>query len=272
MRTGENMSDYILRYRTSDDSLSHDGQKGQKWGVVRKHVGKYYIPKGRNGINRAIERLGDDVRDRKDRFTKKMDKLNADHDSGKISDEKYVKLGKKEAQRYKKDQEAFNDRAEKLRAASSKLTRKKDLSKLSDEELESLMKRTNQEKVTYNNLKQIREHEDGSSKSNKKAYDDLVKSAKDIKSTLDEPKKEYKKNPPLKEQKKKDLSYLSDDEIRRAIDRAKLEYQYNDIVNTPQVDRGKMRAAAALSTIGGLVVLGTQVAGLVGTIKEVKNI
>lgn len=52
------MSDYILRYRTSDDSLSHHGTKGQKKGVITSFVGKYYVPKGRKkAMDDAKERI-----------------------------------------------------------------------------------------------------------------------------------------------------------------------------------------------------------------------
>lgn len=228
------MSDYILRCDDRSSSLRHSGTKGQKWGVIRKHVGKYYVPKGVRG--KASE-------------MKKIRKMDAD-----------------ELEDYLDKKRADKDKAR----ITSKAKKGKNLSGLSDEELESVMQRTNKEKVTYNNLKQIREHEGTSDKKDTKTTQDLVGAAKGLNETLTNINRDYKKNPPTKKQKVEDLSDKSDADLRRMIERTKLEQQYNEVVNKPEVDTGKLKVVGALSAIGTAAVVGTQVVNFVATAKKLK--
>ena len=252
------MGDYVVKLTDETGVLSHSQRKGAKWGVVTRNVGKYYIPKG--------------VRSKASEM-KKMHKMDANQL------EEY--LAKK-----RKDKD-------KVRIAS-KARKGKDLSGLSDEELKTVMNRMNKEKTTYeyitninkskrklNNQDRSDDNDDNNKNNNNKNNNngkkdasgkDLVEAAKDLRTTFSDINKNYQKNPPTKKQKTVDLSDKTDAELRRMIERAQLEQRYEEVVNTPQVDSGKMRAAAAISAIGTAVVVGTQVANLVGTIKEVKKI
>ena len=228
------MGDYILRCVDRSVSLKHWRPKGSKNGVITKHVGIYYIPKGIRG---KVSEM------------KKMRKMDADE-----LDEYLTKK--------RKEKDAAKD--------VSKAKKGEKLSRLSDEELNDVMQRTNKEKVTYNNLKQIREHEGESEKKDTKTTQDLVGAAKGLNETLGNINRNYQKNPPTKKQKTEDLSDKSDAELRRMIERTKLEQQYNEVVNKPEVDTGKLKVAAALSAIGTAAVVGTQVVNFVATAKKLK--
>ena len=246
------MSDYILRCDDRSSSLKHSGTKGQKWGVIRKHVGKYYVPKGVRG---KVSEM------------KKMRKMDAD-----------------ELEDYLSKKRADKDKAR----TTSKVRKGKDLSGLSDEELKTVMNRMNKEKTTYEYITNINKSKrklnnqdysddnDGNDKNNKNngkkdtSGKDLVDAAKDLRNTFDDINRDYRKNPPTKKQKTEDLSDKSDAELRRMIERTKLEQQYNEVVNKPEVDTGKLKVAAALSAIGTAAVVGTQVVNFVSTAKKLK--
>ena len=275
--------DYVVHLKEPPDSLAHFQRKGAHWGVVTQNVGKYYIPKGERGQARAEKRyeaqktkLENDAEKRTKKYTSDVNDLLQQHRAGKIDEEQFKKKAQKVSDKFEKDKDKFERRAENLERMADRLgdakkssIRNKKMSDLSDEELEKLMKRTNQEKVTYNNLKQIREHEED--KSNNKSIQDLVRSAKDLNQTVKDINREIQKNPPTKKQKTVDLSDKTDAELRRMIERAQLEQRYNDVVNKPEVDTGKIKVAAAISAIGTAAVVGTQVVNFVSTAKQLKN-
>lgn len=202
------MNDYILKYESDNEWLSHHGILGQRKGVIRSFVGKYYIPKNQ-----------------------------------------------RKSRQERKDLKDIN-----------KLKGKK-MSELSDKELDTLLERTKKEQMTSNFIKNTKKNESGDSTSVR----DLSKSAQDLSRTLNDINRNAQRNKPLKKTKQIDLSDKSDDEIRRMINRAKLEQDYNEIVNTPQTRNGKANVAAALAAVGTLAVVGTQVADFVITAKKLKE-
>lgn len=202
------MNDYILKYEPDNEWLSHHGILGQRKGVIRSFVGKYYVPKNQ-----------------------------------------------RKSRQERKDLKDIN-----------KLKGKK-MSELSDKELDALLERTKKEQMTSNFIKNTKKNESGDSTSVR----DLSKSAQDLSRTLNDINRNAQRNKPLKKTKPIDLSDKSDDEIRRMINRAKLEQDYNEIVNTPQTRNGKANVAAALATVGTLAVVGTQVADFVITAKKLKE-
>lgn len=245
------MSDYILRCDDRTISLMHWRPKGSKNGVITKHVGIYYIPKG---VRSKVSEM------------KKMRKMDADQLEEYLSEKRKDK--------------------DKVRIAS-KARKGKGLSGLSDEELKTVMNRMNKEKTTYeyitninkskrklNNQDRSDDNDDNNKNNNNKNNNnpgkDLVEAAKDLRTTFSDINKNYQKNPPTKKQKQEDLSDKSDAELRRMIERTKLEQQYNEVVNKPEVDTGKLKVAAALSAIGTAAVVGTQVVNFVSTAKKLK--
>lgn len=53
------MNDYILKYESDNEWLSHHGILGQRKGVIRSFVGKYYIPKNQRKSRQEIKDLKD---------------------------------------------------------------------------------------------------------------------------------------------------------------------------------------------------------------------
>ena len=290
------MRDYILRLSDCSDGLAHSGTKGMKWGRITKNVGKYYIPKGEKGHAKAEKRYEkersrlDKNRERnEDRYRREMRDLNDAYTSGKINEDQFRRMGRNTTRKFNdarkamdRTEDSLDDMKERLDKSQKKIDRDRkvsNISDLSDDELTDLMARTNKEKVTLNNLKQIREHENGGNKGEsdqtykdrKNIADNLVGSAKDLDRTLSSLRNEYKKNPPTKKPKQTDLSELSDSDIQKMINRARLEQQYREIADSSSVDNGKVRAAAALSAIGTALVVGTQVVNFATSVKELKK-
>lgn len=268
------MNDYILKYESDNEWLSHHGILGQRKGVIKSYVGKYYIPKGRKGLDRAKGQLEKDIKTRGKDYNDTVAKLWSDRQSGEISEKRHRKLVEKETKRYKKDQEEFKKRLEKIEDGYKDVDRndinalkKKKMAELTDDELDRLQERTRKEQMTSNFIKNTNKNEEGPTASTR----DLIRSAEGINRTLSGINREVQKNPPLKKQKKVDISEMSDQDIIRAINRAQLEQRYNDVVNAPQINTGRLKAAAALSAIGTAAVVGTQVADFIITAKQVKS-
>lgn len=283
------MHDYILRLSDRSDSLAHTQRKGAHWGVVTRNVGKYYIPKGEKGHARAEkryekerEKLGRDAEAQVKRYSDNIRGLNEKLASGKINEDQFKEKAQKISDKYKRDRDKLERRADNLdhmgkRLESDRSTaiRDRKLSDLTDEELSKLKDRTNSERIIYNNLEKIRnaekkdDNDDSLNFDNRaKARSNMVNAAKGINSTISSISESYRKNPPMKKAPQTDLSELSDTDIRKAIDRKRLEQQYHDVVDTPTVDTGKLRAAAALSAVGTLLVVGTQAVDLAMNVKE----
>lgn len=268
------MNEYSIRYEPGNEWLGHSGILGQKKGVITRYVGKYYIPKGRKGLERAEKRLGDDAKSRYNEFQDKMSSLESKHNEGKLSDKQHKKLVEKELKSFKKDQESFKDRYAQIKDGYKDADRndinslkKKKMADLTDEELDKLQERTKKEQMTSNFIKNTIKNEAGPSASSK----DLVRSAENLSRTLNDLSRNAQRNAPVKKQKKADLSDKSDAEIRKMIERARLEQQYNDVVNTPEVKTGRVNAMAALAAVGTMAVVGTQVADFVITAKKLKE-
>lgn len=202
------MNDYILKYESDNEWLSHHGILGQRKGVIRSFVGKYYIPKNQ----RKFRQEKNDLKD--------INKLK----------------GKK-------------------------------MSELSDKELDTLLERTKKEQMTSNFIKNTKKNESGDSTSVR----DLSKSAQNLSSTLNDINRNAQRNKPIKKTKQIDLSDKSSAEIRSMIEHARLEQEYNSIVNTPQTRNGKAKVTAALAAVGTAAVVGTQVADFVITAKKLKE-
>lgn len=268
------MNDYVLRYEPGDGQLEHTQRKGAHWGVITRNTGIYYVPKGRAGLGRAEKRLREDAKSRYNQFQDKMESLESKHNEGKISDKKHKKLVEKEVANLKKDQQRFKDRADQIKEGYKDADRndinslkKKKMADLTDEELDKLQERTKKEQMTSNFIKNTIKNEAGPSASSK----DLVRSAENLSRTLNDLSRNAQRNAPVKKQKKADLSDKSDAEIRKMIERARLEQQYNDVVNTPEVKTGRVNAMAALAAVGTMAVVGTQVADFVITAKKLKE-
>ena len=56
---------------------------------------------------------------------------------------------------------------------------------------------------------------------------------------------------------RKKLSDYSNDELRKAIEREKLEREYNDVFNSYHASKGRQKTADALDNIGSLLTVGT---------------
>ena len=143
----------------------------------------------------------------------------------------------------------------------------KKMSELSDKELDTLLERTKKEQMTSNFIKNTKKNESGDSTSVR----DLSKSAQNLSSTLNDINRNTQRNKPLKKTKQIDLSDKSSAEIRSMIEHARLEQEYNSIVNTPQTRNGKANVTAALAAVGTAAVVGTQVADFVITAKKLKE-
>lgn len=143
----------------------------------------------------------------------------------------------------------------------------KKMSELSDKELDTLLERTKKEQMTSNFIKNTKKNESGDSTSVR----DLSKSAQNLSSTLNDINRNAQRNKPFKKTKQIDLSDKSSAEIRSMIEHARLEQEYNSIVNTPQTRNGKAKVTAALAAVGTAAVVGTQVADFVITAKKLKE-
>lgn len=70
--------------------------------------------------------------------------------------------------------------------------------------------------------------------------------------------------------RKKDYSHLSDDELRRRINRMNLERQYAEI-DRDAVDRGFDHAERVLAIAGGIATIGASAATIAATVYKVKK-
>ncbi len=413
------MNDYILKYESDNEWLSHHGILGQRKGVIRKNVGIYYVPKGSRSLGGAKEKYERDMRraeaindlgirraykkqtaeqykqdrmlDRAERINermvrkegaKKLSELDdevsrgraelikglerlkgstGENSTNRVFSEKELeraaqisdkmqwkeiqrnaravdKLNKRNEREWQAEERASNrelDRDQRrldrmarknerdwLReesesetkeksnglgskvadAAKEKISEKgsqlkdkvagrdskskgsaneydgmslkdinklkgKKMSELSDKELDTLLERTKKEQMTSNFIKNTKKNESGDSTSIR----DLSKSAQNLSSTLNDINRNAKRNEPLKKTKQIDLSDKSSAEIRSMIEHARLEQEYNSIVNTPQTRNGKAKVTAALAAVGTAAVVGTQVADFVITAKKLKE-
>lgn len=384
------MNDYILKYESDNEWLSHHGILGQRKGVIRKNVGIYYVPKGSRSLGGAKEKYERDMRraeaindlgirraykkqtaeqykhdrmlDRAERINDRMVRKEGAKKLIELDDEisrGYAKLTKgferlksstgenstnqvfsekeleraaqisdkmqwKEMQKNARAVDRLNRRNERewLREESEGETKEKSnglgskvadtakekisekgsqlkdkvtgrdsksngsanedngmslkdinklkgkkMSELSDKELDTLLERTKKEQMTSNFIKNTKKNESGDSTSVR----DLSKSAQNLSSTLNDINRNAQRNKPLKKTKQIDLSDKSSAEIRSMIEHARLEQEYNSIVNTPQTRNGKAKVTAALAAVGTAAVVGTQVADFVITAKKLKE-
>lgn len=109
------MNDYILKYESDNEWLSHHGILGQRKGVIRKNVGIYYVPKGSRSLGGA-----------KEKYEREMRRAEAINDLGLRRAYK-----KQTAEQYK--QERMLDRAERINDRMVRKEGAKNLSELDDE-------------------------------------------------------------------------------------------------------------------------------------------
>lgn len=70
---------------------------------------------------------------------------------------------------------------------------------------------------------------------------------------------------------RKDLSNMSDKELREKINRELLERQYNDMFNNTGVSKGRERAAEILDTAGDIVSIGASAVAIMVALRTMRR-
>lgn len=132
--------------------------------------------------------------------------------------------------------------------------------------------KSNDKNNSKNNNKNNKNNKnDDNEKKKKSPYDVLVDSSKDLSKSLQDQKRYVEQHPHYKKTKRLDLGDKTNDQLRKEIDREILEQRYNDVFNSPEVKTGRVKAAAALSAVGTVAVVGTQVIRLAAAYKELSG-
>ena len=99
----------------------------------------------------------------------------------------------------------------------------------------------------------------------------VVDSTRQMNDTLRVSNQNYINNNSKKNNKRMDLSSMSDQELRSQINRELLERQYNDVFNQKKVSKGREYAKNILETTGTVLGVTSSALGIALAIKELRE-
>lgn|GEM_PF-2580834 len=148
-------------------------------------------------------------------------------------------------------------------------SKKRSVKDLSDEELTNRVKRLTQEKL-YKKLSKEEKEESPNQEEVEKNFRKINSGMKNMAVRIESNQlKKNKAKALVKTQS--DLSNMSDDEIRRIVNRLSLEEQYQTAMSKRSVAKGKIYASDVLDTIGDLVGIAGGIAGVALIAKQLKK-